>query len=84
MKRATMTIPDDLERDLNTYIDAQETRPSLTVIFQAALRQYLQERLLLKMRRYRAPKRRLKVSPAKCGSGIVDISARHDKYIGDQ
>lgn len=41
MKRATITIGDDLEKALRAYIRQQEVRPALTSVVQAALREYL-------------------------------------------
>ncbi len=44
MKRATITLNDELERAVDAYLRDQEARPSLTAVVQAALRQYLSER----------------------------------------
>ena len=51
MRRATITIPDDLEAQLNAYLAAQEAPPSLAALVQAALRRYLREQRL-KERQY--------------------------------
>jgi hypothetical protein len=74
MKRATMTLPDDLVVAVETYLQAQETRPSLTALVQAALREYLRERGFL--REFRP----LKIAP-KGNSGRSDVSANHDAYL---
>ena len=44
MRRATITVPDDLECALDAYIHDQEVPPALTTAVQAALRQYFAER----------------------------------------
>jgi hypothetical protein len=44
MKRATVTIPNDLEKAVHSCVRAQEGPPSLTAVVQAALREYLGER----------------------------------------
>jgi hypothetical protein len=44
MKRATVTIPDDLEKAVDSYVRAQEAPPPLTAVVQAALREYLADR----------------------------------------
>jgi hypothetical protein len=44
MERATVTIPDDLEKAMDSYVRAQEAPPPLTAVVQAALREYLAER----------------------------------------
>jgi len=62
MKRATMTLPDDLAEAVDNYQRAQEAPPALTTVVQAALRQYLSERGFLRARRT------LKIRPAKKGS----------------
>lgn len=51
MKRATITLPDDLAEAVEDYLQAQEARPALTTVLQAALRSYLRERGFL--RQYR-------------------------------
>ena len=44
MKRATVTIPNDLADAVESYVRDQEARPSLTVVVQLALRQFLTQR----------------------------------------
>ncbi len=75
MKRATVTIPDDLAKAVERYVQAQEVPPPLTVVVQTALRQYLTERGYLRTRR------RLRISPAPRGSGRQDVSQHHDRYL---
>lgn len=43
MRRATITLPDDLETELESYLATQDAPPSLTALVQAALRRYLEE-----------------------------------------
>lgn len=43
MRRATISLPDDLTRAVESYIDAQDAPPTLTAVMQAALRRYLAE-----------------------------------------
>jgi len=75
MKRATVTIPDDLDKAVESYILAQEAPPSLTAVVQVALRQYLTEK------GYIRPKRSLRITPAEHGSGRSDVSEFHDVYL---
>jgi hypothetical protein len=70
-----MTLPDDLAKALDDYVQAQEAPPALTTVVQAALREYLRERGF--MRTYRP----LRISPAKRGSGRSDVSQNHDLYL---
>ena len=74
MKRATMTLPDDLAKAVDDYVKAQEAPPALTAVMQAALREYLRERGYL--RQYRP----LKITP-KGNSGRRDVSENHDLYL---
>lgn len=74
MKRATMTLPDDLAKAMDDYVRAQEAPPALTTVMQAALREYLRERGFL--RTYRP----LKITP-KGNSGRSDVSQAHDLYL---
>ncbi len=74
MKRATMTLPDDLAKAVDDYVKAQEAPPALTAVMQAALREYLRERGYL--RQYRP----LKITP-KGNSGRGDVSENHDLYL---
>lgn len=75
MKRATLTLPDDLAEAMDNYLQAQEAPPALTAVVQAALREYLGERGFLRTRRP------LKIRPAKRGSGRSDVSENHDLYL---
>ena len=75
MRRATVTIPDDLARAVESYVRAQEARPPLTAVIQAALRQYLTERGYLRAAGT------LRITPVRRGSGRRDISVRHDRYL---
>lgn len=75
MKRATVTIPDDLAQAVDSYVRAQEARPPLTEVVQAALRDYLSERGYL---RTTGP---LRITPAKRGSGSRNGSRAHDRYL---
>jgi hypothetical protein len=76
MKRATVTIPDDLEKAVDSYVRAQEAPPPLTAVVQAALREYLAERGFLQ-----GPARPLRITPARQGSGRHDVSEAHDRYL---
>jgi hypothetical protein len=41
MRRATITVPDDLAHALDDFIASQPARPSLTSVVEAALQEYL-------------------------------------------
>jgi hypothetical protein len=44
MRRATVTIPDELEKALDSYTRDLEFPPSLAAVMQAALKEYLDRR----------------------------------------
>jgi hypothetical protein len=76
MKRATITLPDDLEEALEVYLRSQEVPLPLTAVTQAALREYLQRRGFLS-----AGEREFAITPTERGSGSPDVSAEHDRYF---
>jgi hypothetical protein len=78
MRRATVTIPDDLAKAVESYVRAQEAPPALTAVVQAALRQYLNER------GYLGAAGPLRITPARRGSGRRDVSQAHDRYLAAQ
>jgi len=78
MRRATVTIPDDLAEAVETYVKDQEAPPALTAVIQSALRQYLTQRGYLRS------SLSLFITPAKRGSGRRDISKHHDRYFAER
>jgi hypothetical protein len=83
MRRATITLPDDLEAELESYLETQDAAPSLTSLVEAALRRYLEDKRL-GARQYRAPAGPLRITPARKGSGADDASLDHDRYLADE
>jgi len=79
MKRATVTIPDELEKAVDSYVRSQEAPPPLTAIIQAALREHLEYRGYL-----RRTGRFLRIMPARKGSGRSDVSGEHDRYFANE
>lgn len=77
MKRASITLPDDIAEGVNAYVRTQETPPALTTVVQTALREFLRDRGFL--RAYRP----LKITPATKGSGLSDVSKKHDRYFAE-
>jgi metal-responsive CopG/Arc/MetJ family transcriptional regulator len=75
MKRATVTINDELEASLDAYMGQQEVSPSLTAVVQTALREYLARR------GYDQKPKTFRIAPARKGSGYRDVSVRHDRYL---
>lgn len=79
MSQATITIPDELRRELEAYARRQEEPPQLSAVVQTALREFLERQEELDEREFRP----LRITPAKVGSGHSDVSVNHDAYIAD-
>jgi hypothetical protein len=75
MKRATITLPDDLEQALDRFVDEQPVPVQLTAVVQAAVREYLGER------GYLPSASALRIRPAQRGGGRDDVSVSHDRYL---
>ncbi|MEE4108712.1 MAG: hypothetical protein V2I24_05150 [Halieaceae bacterium] len=75
MKRATITLPDDLEQALERFVDEQAVPVQLTAVVQSAVREYLGER------GYLPSTSTLRIRPAKRGSGHNDVSISHDQVL---
>jgi metal-responsive CopG/Arc/MetJ family transcriptional regulator len=83
MRRVTITIPDDLYAALTSYLESQETAPSLDELIGTVLWEYLQEREL-EARQHRNSPGALRITPAFPGSGLHDVSVEHDRYSGEE
>ena len=79
MKRATVTLPDELEQALERFVQEQDVPVQLTAVIQAAVREYLRKRGYL----IKAPSP-LRITPAEHGSGTHDASASHDRYLASK
>lgn len=77
MKRATVTIPDEIERALDSYLADQPVPLALTALMQSALRAYLADR------GYLPPAQPLRITPSDRGSGQHDTSAAHDQILAE-
>jgi hypothetical protein len=75
MRRATITIGDDIESTLDAYIRQQDAAPPLTAVMHAALKEFLERR------GFSSSERRLRITPARKGSGSRDVSVQHDRYL---
>ncbi len=77
MRRATVTLTDEIENALEAYQQAQDVQPSLTAITQAALREYLAQRGFLRTRRT------FWLTPAEHGSGDPYASRDHNRTVAE-
>ena len=75
MRRATITLDDQLEAALEAYGKRQEVPPVSTSVVQAALHEYLARRGVA------APPESFQITPANKGSGKRDVSRNHDQYL---
>lgn len=79
MKRATVTIPDDIIPALDAYLADQRPKPPLTAVVHDALAGFLADRGYLPGR-----PRRLKLTPAARGSGTRSTSVNHDAVLAER
>ncbi len=79
MRRATITLPDDLEAALESYRRSQGVPLPLTALTQAALREYLAKRGFLPP----SSERSFGITPSGRGSGASDVSSEHDRYLAE-
>jgi hypothetical protein len=75
VKRATITVSDEVEAAVAAYQRAQDAPPTLTAVVEAALREYLAQR------GFGAAKRAFWITPAAHGSGTADGSVEHDREL---
>jgi metal-responsive CopG/Arc/MetJ family transcriptional regulator len=85
MKRITVTLPDDLEQELNSYLASKDAPPNLTTLTQAALRDYLQTKRLSE-RAYRPAQKPFGITllAEKDADGEPDVSLHHDAYLAER
>lgn len=75
MRRATITIGDDIEGQLDSWMRQQDAAPPLTAVVQTALKEFLA------LRGFATAPRRLRITPSKKGGGSRDASIAHDRYL---
>ena len=83
MRRATITLSDDLEADVDEFLSSQEPEPTLAALVQTALRRYLDEADWSK-RGLILPAKPLAVTPVSPGSGRPDSSMNHDSALAER
>ena len=79
MRRATITLPDELEIALEAYLNSQDVPLPLTAVAQAALREYLARRGFVSS----SVDRTFRITPAERGSGVRDVSSEHDRHFSE-
>ena len=75
MRRATITIGDEIEVQLESWMRQQDAAPSLTTVVQAALKEFLA------LRGFGSVPRKLHITPSGKGSGSLDVSIAHDRHL---
>jgi len=78
MRRATVTIDDELEALLDAYMGKQDVSPALNRVGQTALDEFLARR------GFSGKPRKLRITPASKPSGLADVSVRHDFYLNEE
>ena len=78
MKRATVSIPDDVAIALKAYLEDEQPTPPLTAVIHDALADFLADRGYLP-----GKPRRLKLTVARGGSGTSTTSIDHDAAFAE-
>ena len=79
-----VTIPEELEREIRDYLASCGEELTLPDLVSDALRQYLALRTLEAESVFQPKRRMLHVTRAVPGSGLADVSERHDDYLADK
>ncbi|MFN7963664.1 MAG: hypothetical protein U0002_20550 [Thermoanaerobaculia bacterium] len=82
MRRATITLSDDLEQQLTHYLSGLAAAPSLNALVEAALRSFLEQQELERWQ-YRPARAPFRITPAEQGSGETDISVDPDRHLAE-
>ena len=77
MRRATITLPDDLEAAIEAFQRDQSAMPSLAAVTQAALRDFLMQR------GYLPSKRVLHITPFDPEDPDPTVSIEHDHAMAE-
>jgi hypothetical protein len=75
MRRATITIGDEIEAQLDAWMLRQDAAPPLTAVVRTALKEFLA------LRGFATPSAKLHITPSRKGSGSHDVSIAHDRYL---
>jgi hypothetical protein len=75
MRRATITIGDEIEAQFDAWMRLQDAAPPLTAVVQTALKVFLAQR------GFAAPSGRLRITPSRKGNGSYDVSVAHDRFL---
>ncbi|EIC23274.1 hypothetical protein [Thiorhodovibrio frisius] len=75
MRRATITLPDDIDQALVQFVAEQPEPVQLSTVVQSAVREFLGER------GYLPSSAALRIRPSQQGSGHDDVSVLHDRYL---
>jgi hypothetical protein len=84
MGQITITLPPELEHEIEEYLGFQRDEEDLSRLVRDALSDYLQrQRSRLRIVNPDRPYRTLRITPAAEGSGLSDVSINHDKYLAE-
>ena len=75
MRRATITIGDEIAAQLDSWMRQQDAAPSVTAVVQSALKEFLA------LRGFTTTSWKLRITPSRKGSGSHDVSVAHDRYL---
>jgi hypothetical protein len=82
IKRATVTLSDDVGRDLEEYLARTTPTPSFTAVVQTALRQFLAQQKLESLG-FRPAAGPLRITPAEPTRVLRHVAEQHDQFLAD-
>ena len=82
-KRFTITVPDDLEVELDLYLRGQNPEPALTKIAESALRYFLSNQKWVE-RGLRPAAKPFHITSITPDDNESTISVNHDEYLAKQ
>lgn len=85
MRRVIVTIPDELEAELDEYLRQEDPAATIDGFVEDAVRQRLARQTHLAGREYRPASRPFRITPLeeKDDLGEPDVSINHDRYLAE-
>ena len=82
-QETTVTISESLEKEIQEFLERRSDGRTLPDVVDEAVRQYLALKTLESESVFKPVRRTLRITPAIPGSGLSDVSEKHDDYLAD-
>lgn len=77
----TVTISESLEEEIRAFLEHTSDEQTLQDFVDEAIRRYLTLRTLETESVFKPVHRKLDITPSVPGSGLTDVSEKHDEYL---